>query len=205
MTHQPAGSVEPDLVDRFLAGEPRALRQVESFVRRAALPFRGQLRDEWEDLLQEGLARAVEALRQRRLRGEGSLGAYVRRAVCNLCVDRLRSRRTWQWVGLDGLDFPSAAPSPLDAVRRREFSLELLRVLEEVPGECRELWGMVLAGLSYREMSVRLGVGEVALRSRVLRCRRRAVELRRRLADGSGPVGATDQALDRPRYGEEGA
>lgn len=205
MAYQLAGSAEPDLIDRFLAGEPQALRQVESWVRRAAAPFRAQLRDEWEDLVQEGLARAVEALRGQRLRVEGSLGAYVRRAVCNLCVDRLRSRRTWQWVELDGLDFASAALSPLEAVRRREFSFELLRVLEEVPEECRKLWGMVLEGLSYREMSARLEVGEVALRSRVLRCRRRALEARERHLEPLGPGrGATRDLADRPTYQEEG-
>jgi DNA-directed RNA polymerase specialized sigma24 family protein len=40
---------------------------------------------------------------------------------------------------------------------------------------------MVLAGLSYREMSDRTGVAEGTLRVRVLRCRKRAIELRAEL------------------------
>jgi DNA-directed RNA polymerase specialized sigma24 family protein len=39
----------------------------------------------------------------------------------------------------------------------------------------------VLAGFSYREMSSRTGIAEGALRVRVLRCRKRAVELREEL------------------------
>ena len=39
------------------------------------------------------------------------------------------------------------------------------------------LWALLLAGRSYREMSELLGVGEGALRVRVLRCRRRAITL----------------------------
>jgi DNA-directed RNA polymerase specialized sigma24 family protein len=41
---------------------------------------------------------------------------------------------------------------------------------------------MVLAGLTYREMSSRTEVAEGALRVRVLRCRKRALELREELA-----------------------
>jgi DNA-directed RNA polymerase specialized sigma24 family protein len=41
---------------------------------------------------------------------------------------------------------------------------------------------MVHAGLSYREMSERLGVAEGTLRVRVLRCREKAVAVRAELA-----------------------
>ena len=43
------------------------------------------------------------------------------------------------------------------------------------PAHCRELWSMILDGLSYREMGVRLAVAEGTLRVRVLRCRQQAV------------------------------
>ena len=61
----------------------------------------------------------------------------------------------------------------------------LLRVLERMSEDCRRLWSMVLAGLSYREMSRRTGIAEGALRVRVLRCRKRAVELREELMAAS--------------------
>jgi DNA-directed RNA polymerase specialized sigma24 family protein len=61
----------------------------------------------------------------------------------------------------------------------------LLRVLDRSSQECRELWRMLLLGLSYREMSQRLEVAEGTLRVRVLRCRERAVSTRSELL-GSG-------------------
>ncbi|HSG41131.1 MAG TPA: hypothetical protein VLE27_15945, partial [Thermoanaerobaculia bacterium] len=54
----------------------------------------------------------------------------------------------------------------------------LLRVLEKVPQDCQEMWRMIVAGLSYREMSLRLNVAEGTLRVRVLRCRERATTVR---------------------------
>jgi DNA-directed RNA polymerase specialized sigma24 family protein len=74
----------------------------------------------------------------------------------------------------------------------------LLEVLEAMPADCRRLWEMLLDGLSYREMSARLGLGEVALRSRVHRCRRQAQEIRARLT-GAPPAAepATDPAAVR--------
>jgi DNA-directed RNA polymerase specialized sigma24 family protein len=47
--------------------------------------------------------------------------------------------------------------------------------------ECRRLWRMLVDGFSYREMSDEYGVSEGALRVRVLRCRRKALEVRERL------------------------
>jgi RNA polymerase sigma factor (sigma-70 family) len=61
----------------------------------------------------------------------------------------------------------------------------LLRVLDRVPADCRELWRMIHAGLSYREMSTRLGVAEGTLRVRVLRCREKAVAVRAELLRGA--------------------
>jgi RNA polymerase sigma factor (sigma-70 family) len=186
----------------FLAGDSAAVHAVAGLVRRAALPFRGSLGEDWDDVVQESLARLVEALRRGEFRGEGGFHAYARRTVYNLCIDRVRSRRAWRWTELEGLELPSSVRSPLAALRRREFSLALLGVLKEAPAECRQLWEMLLDGLSYREMSARAGLGEVALRSRVFRCRRKAEAIRERLTRRtSATVTATDPLAVRPEEG----
>lgn len=182
----------------FLAGEPGSVERVAGLARLVALPFRRDLGDDWNDVVQESLARLVEALRRDGFRGEGAFEAYVRRTVYNVCIDRLRSRRKWRWTDLDDLELPANVLSPLAALRRREFSLVLLEVLEAMPADCRRLWEMLLDGLSYREMSARLGLGEVALRSRVHRCRRKAQEIRARLTAAAPAVEpATDPAAVR--------
>jgi DNA-directed RNA polymerase specialized sigma24 family protein len=57
----------------------------------------------------------------------------------------------------------------------------LFQIVEQMSGDCRDLWRSIAAGQSYRQMSRQLGVSEGALRVRVLRCRRRALEIRESL------------------------
>jgi DNA-directed RNA polymerase specialized sigma24 family protein len=49
-----------------------------------------------------------------------------------------------------------------------------------MPESCRELWRMLEQGLRYDEMSRRLGIDAGAVRARVFRCRKRALEARSR-------------------------
>src|SRR5690606_2950781 len=86
-----------------------------------------------------------------------------------------RSRSRWRWEELDPeRGEESGALADLLATETRR---QLLAVVDAVPAGCRRLWELLLAGRSYREMSELLGVGEGALRVRVLRCRRRALAL----------------------------
>ena len=100
--------------------------------------------------------------------------------VCHTCLDRLRAQSRWQWTELDSLpewEADAILSDPAPALDQEAKDL-LLRVVEQVSEECRRLWAMILEGLSYREMSDRVQVSEGALRVRVLRCRKRAMELR---------------------------
>lgn len=51
------------------------------------------------------------------------------------------------------------------------------------------MWRMILAGYSYKEMSLRMNVAEGTLRVRVLRCREKAATLRSELLGGVSPDG----------------
>src|SRR5262249_16165099 len=121
--------------------------------------------------------------------GESSLRTYLWQVVSHSCLDQLRSQGRWQWAELDALDEgagPLAVAQEAGVAGGHEQRDLVQRVLERVSGECRELWRMMVIGLSYREMSRRLGVAEGTLRVRVLRCRERAVALRGELL-AAGP------------------
>jgi RNA polymerase sigma factor (sigma-70 family) len=128
--------------------------------------------------------------------------------VSHTCLDQIRSRSRWQWTDLDAVDQgdgPVAAPA--STASRHEDRDLLLRVLDRVPPDCRELWSMIVAGLSYREMSLRMGVAEGTLRVRVLRCREKASALRRELLGGKpgdGRNAAVTKAPNRVGKAERG-
>jgi RNA polymerase sigma factor (sigma-70 family) len=184
---------EPRLAERYLQGDREAHATIEEWIGRAASPFRRRLAGRWDDVLQDVRLEITRLLRDGAFRGESSLKTYLWRVVAHTCLDRLRSPSRWQWTEIDALqDWEAEAllaerepPPAMLAVPTKDL---LLRVLDGVPEDCRRLWAMVLAGLSYREMSRRVGVAEGALRVRVLRCRKRAQERRTELLAGPPPV-----------------
>jgi RNA polymerase sigma factor (sigma-70 family) len=180
------------MITGFLQGERAALSEIEQWIARAAWPFQRRLAAQWEDVLQEARLEMSRLLQQGKFRGEASLKTYLSRVVSYVCINHLRAQTKWQWTELENLPEPAgrAADSPLAQLLRKESDHLLLRVLAGMPEECRELWGMILDGSSYREMSRRLGVAEGALRVRALRCRQKATELREQLADGKSKIPA---------------
>lgn len=174
---------DAQLVDRYLRGDGNAHATVEGWIACAARPYRRRLGGRWDDILQDVRLEVTRLLKQGTFRGESSLKTYLWRVVCHTCLDRLRVQARWQWTEIDGLPERNAETLLTDPepVLKQESKDLLLRVIERVSEECRRLWAMVLEGLSYREMSERTGVSEGALRVRVLRCRKRAVELRAEL------------------------
>ncbi len=169
------------LIARWLAGDPDAVATVRSWIRVAFRSYQPRLTAEREDLEQEILLEAMRSLQQGRFDGRSRLRTYLNTYVHHKCIDRLRSLGRREWVPLEELDLPSAAPTPLARLSAKENVEMALRILAEMPESCRELWQLLQQGLGYREMSRRREVSEVTLRSRVLRCRRRAKKIRARL------------------------
>ncbi|HEY8019938.1 MAG TPA: RNA polymerase sigma factor [Thermoanaerobaculia bacterium] len=189
---------DAEVVTGFLRGDARAVGAVDGWISRAAYPYQRRLGPRWDDVLQDIRLEITRLLKQGKFRGESSFKTYLWRVVSHTCLDQIRAAGRVQWTELDtdsGADDPPAnanLPSTHGSVAARsEVKDLLLRVLERVPAECRELWRMIHAGLSYKEMSDRLGVAEGTLRVRVLRCREKAVAARGELSAGlrSGPAG----------------
>lgn len=120
----------------------------------------------------------LEAARQGSFEARSGLRTYVHAYAHHKCIDRLRMARRRPLVEIEDVELRATEPSPFDHAAATEDRRELLRVLEQVPEDCRKMWRLLLQGASYSEMSKVLGVPAGALRVRVLRCRRKAVALR---------------------------
>ena len=178
---------DAEVVDRYLKGEAQAVGTVDGWIARAAYPYQRRLSSRWDDVLQDIRLEVTRLLKQGKFRGESSFKTYLWRVVSHTCLDQIRAESRVKWTEIDAGDdseepsFNTASPVNEGPGARSEVKDLLLRVLERVPAECRELWRMIHAGLSYREMSTRLGVAEGTLRVRVLRCREKAVAARTEL------------------------
>jgi RNA polymerase sigma-70 factor, ECF subfamily len=175
----------------YLRGDAEALASVDRWIAGAAAPFRRRLADDWPDLLQEARIEILRLLRNQSWRGEARLRTYVWQVVAHTCLDamrRLKRRPALEPVEADA-PLPAAGPSPLDLVMGEDSRRRLLVALDAVPAECRDLWRLILSGLSYQQISTRTGVAEGALRVRAHRCRKRAVEA---LAGNAPPLPAAE-------------
>jgi len=172
---------QADLIARLLDGDPEVVEGMRTWIRGAFTPYRARLAAELEDLEQEILLQVTRSLKEGRFHGTSSLATYTRSYTHHKCIDRLRALSRRQWVDIEELELPAREPSPLEAMSRAEAAEIALRVFEQMPESCRELWQMLEQGMSYREMGRRLEVAEGTLRARLLRCRRRALKMRERL------------------------
>jgi len=177
---------DKETIRELLAGEPEAVMQVRSWIRISSSPYRGRLGADLEDLEQEILLELTLTLREDGFRGDSRLRTFVRTCVHHKCIDRMRAQTRRTWVSVDDLELVSKEPSSFERVASAQTGEMALEILEELGEGCRELFEMLRDGASYREMSERLGVGEGALRARVLRCRRRAIAIRDRVASNKG-------------------
>ena len=192
-------ATDQQVVTGYLKGESEAVGTVDGWISRAAWPYQRRLADRWEDVLQEVRLEVTRLLGTGKFRGESSLRTYLWRVVSHTCLDQIRAQSKWKWTDLDGLNAADepVATAPAISTRQEDKDL-LLRVLDRVPQDCRELWRMIVAGLSYREMSLRMSVAEGTLRVRVLRCRERALAVRQDLLDGPPGGGRNNPTKDSP-------
>lgn len=173
---------DQEMAARFLRGEPDAVGTVDVWISRAAWPYQRRLVNRWDDVLQDIRLEITRLLSQGKFRGESSLRTYLWRVVSHTCLDQIRAEGKRQWTDLEELEQGTGDGMLIDPAPARHEDRDLLqRVLEKVSADCRDMWRMIVAGLSYRDMSVRLGIAEGTLRVRALRCREKAIALRAEL------------------------
>ncbi len=192
---QPPAAVAEDtvcdgvLAARALAGDPLACRGLMERHLAPVLRYAARLladSAEAEDVAQETFLRLWRSLD--RWSGDGSgLAAWLFRVAHNLCIDRIRRRRT---VPLDAVAEPmDERPDAAAALIRRERDAAVAAAIDALPE--RQRAALLLChheGLSNAEAGAILGVGVEAVESLLARARR---SLRQRLvveapAEGSG-------------------
>jgi RNA polymerase sigma factor (sigma-70 family) len=185
------GNVDPggrELVERYLDGEPGAVAQIDQWIERAARSFRRRLSSEWEDVLQSIRVEVFKLLQKGDFRAESHVRTYLWKVTNHSCLDFIRRQERWRWTELSeyGQLLEASSLRAHEVASERETVDLLLRIAAETGEQCRQIWRLLIAGSSYREMSSELGVSEGALRVRALRCRKQAWEIRARLEAEAG-------------------
>jgi RNA polymerase sigma factor (sigma-70 family) len=155
-------------VDRLVAGDPTAYRELCALVTRCLAGFRAHdLRDEWEDLVQEVLMATVVSARAGRIRSREATLSYIRRIAHNKHSDCLRRRiddrreREVCWQ--------AAAESPDAGLEKvapcQDDVTEARRLLARLPDKKRRvLYAIHGAGQTYGRTSAELGIPRTTMK-----------------------------------------
>jgi RNA polymerase sigma-70 factor (ECF subfamily) len=182
---EPAGTSDPQLIRRMLAGDERAFEEFFNAyfprVYRFALPRLNGDVDATREVVQVALGKAIRKLGS--FRGESGLFTWICQICRNEIVDRIRAERRMRHVVLidDQPELRAAvesieAPEEFDLVRSygRAEAARLVRiVLDRLPaiyGNALE-WKYI-EGESVEAIGERLGIGTTAAQSLLARARR---------------------------------
>ncbi|HVK03262.1 MAG TPA: sigma-70 family RNA polymerase sigma factor [Armatimonadaceae bacterium] len=133
--------------------------------------------DEAEDLVQETTLRALRGFES--FRADGPIRAWLLTILRNLFINSYRSRaRAPQSISLDALENPDpvmpSLPGPERQVLSKMENEALASAISRLPADYREV--LVLSdvrGLTYQEISDRMGIPVGTVRSRLSRARNR--------------------------------
>ena len=173
---------EQELIAQARAGDPNAferlVRDNQDRVYSLCLRMAGD-RHEAEDLAQEVFLKAWQGLAS--FHGESKFSTWLFRLAANLCIDAQRKRERRRGVepavSLDDPDSSWREPSdprqdPQRQLERTERSRALDRALTRLSDDQRQIVVLrELAGLSYQEISQRLGLDLGTVKSRLARGR----------------------------------
>jgi RNA polymerase sigma-70 factor (ECF subfamily) len=171
------------LVRGFIQGEKKAYSRVDGWITQVVRNGRWNLGADTQDIAQDIRLILIENLQNDKFQYRSSLKTYVWRVAKYTCIDHLRCRR--QLLSMDEkeieLEDPGKDPSEeLNEKERKEIFIGIFRCL---PQHCRDLWRMIWEEkLSYQQIAERLQISEGTVKSRVARCKERAIELGRKIS-----------------------
>lgn len=137
-----------------------------------------------QDAAQEVFLKAWTSLGS--FRGDSKLSVWLYRITGNVCTDMLRRRSPGE-LSLtmdDGegdsteLEIPDSAPTPHEALEKKERSAALARALDSLPEDYRRVIILREAGdMSYEEIASATGVDIGTVKSRIFRARKKLCEI----------------------------
>ncbi len=182
-------TVAADWIEAYLFGDRRTHEECAGWILAVVRHRAWRLPADAEDLLQEVRLRLVRAFEKGAFRGTSSVKTYVQSVAKHTCLDALRRAKVREAIPFDEEQFPSSRDEPSETLAKRESARLCYDVLMRLPEPCRRLFQWILVDeLTYEEMARRQSVAVGTIKSRLARCRDRAVSLRESIR-GTGSEG----------------
>jgi RNA polymerase sigma-70 factor, ECF subfamily len=166
---------DKDRIQGFIAGSKAHYDEIREWI---TVVVRSRLWNnhvDAEDVVADTLTRLLTALREREFQSGSSLKTYVQQITLYTLIDA--TRRQKRFVALEAVHDPPDHGTPFTGLAAKEEALLIERAIALLPEGCRTLFTLVLENrLSCRQIAERLGTSEGAVKTRLSRCRQKAVE-----------------------------
>ncbi|NOZ61075.1 MAG: sigma-70 family RNA polymerase sigma factor [Calditrichaeota bacterium] len=141
------------------------------------------LKEDWADIVQDVRIKLYLIFRQNSFRSASSLKTYVYRVAKYTCIDYLRKKYRHQKINIDAVEIAEKTDNFTALVQQEER--EMLRlILAKLSERCRKTLRLVfMENLSYKKIASLLNIAEGTVKSRVFRCIKQAIELRKKFTD----------------------
>ncbi len=185
--HEHAGAAgrpahEALLVEGFLFGDRAALATVDGWILPVIRHRAWRLRASQEDLHQDIRFKLLGLFERGAFRGQSSLKTYVQAVAKHTCLDALRRAAIRIAAPIDDQAaelLPPSRDNPDEGVERSEQTALCYEVLSRLPQPCRHVFQRILEQeRSYEEIAHELSISVGTVKSRLARCRDRAIALR---------------------------
>jgi len=123
---------------------------------------------EAEDVLQDAFVRVFSKLDQ--FRGEGDLGAWIRRIVVNCALNNLKKKqpKTSSWEDQPETEHPPADADPMITIQVKE----LANLIRQLPDGYRIVFNLhAIEGYTHEEIGKMMGIRTVSSRTQYMRAR----------------------------------
>lgn len=171
-----------EIIRGFLQGDTQSVELVQTWIVYVVHARLWTQDIQAEDIVSDTILKLLVNLRDNKFKFESSLKTYAQRIARFTIIDHVRAqRRAREYVKEMSL-MSAEQESPARAFENEEEMTLFLRVVSLLPQECRDLWAMIHnEEMSYVEIAERLSLTEGAVKTRVLRCKQRAIVLRKKM------------------------
>ncbi len=195
-------------VEQARAGDKQAFSQLVQAYQRPVFNLTYRMlgnAEEAEDAAQEAFLRAYSKLHQ--YQPERKFSTWLFSIANNHCIDRLRKRRK-TFVSIDDnpvlQNLESELPQPEPLLMRRELSLHVQKLLDELPPDYRTpLILRYWEEYSYEEIAETMEISVSAVKSRLFRARQKMATLyenaEKQTARRAVPVSLAQREARQPR------
>jgi len=176
----------------FLRGEKKAYATIDKWITTVVRNNRWDLGRDVLDIAQDVRLTIFENLQNDKFQFKSSLKTYVWRIAKYTCIDHLRCRKQLLSIDEKEIELVDAGKDPSEELNEKEQKMLFMNLFQSLPQNCRDLWRMIWEEkLHYEKIAQRLKISEGTVKSRVARCKEKALELGRKISGNPDWIGST--------------